>query len=493
MRRARLTILLGLILSTFACESFLDKEPLGVITEGVFPSTEDDAILAINGAYNMLREWRFHVGFPIFDIMSDDASKGSNPGDAIQIAAFDDFSFQPEENTIANYYGTLYQAVRRANTVIERVPNIDMEANLRDRLVAEARFIRALTYFRLVKSFGAVPLITTTSPEFKVPRTSASEIYDQVILPDLEFAAVTLPEKSDYANSELGRATRGAAKALLARAYLFLGDFAQVEQYALEVINSGEYQLDSDFLGMFRPQGEHGPGSVFEISAIAGVGFQEGGAQYGNTQGTRGTPNKGWGFNRPSYDLISTFETDDPRLDATVIFLGEVLDGVTIFGDPATPDTTFVSGTNQIDEIEVYNEKVWVPGTSPLDSWGHNIRIVRYADVLLMAAEALNENGKASEALVYINQVRARARQDNAAILPDITTEDQTTLRTIIWQERRCELAMEGIRFYDLIRTDRANTVLGPKGFIEGKHELLPIPQSEIDLSEGTLDQNPNW
>jgi len=180
-------------------------------------------------------------------------------------------------------------------------------------------------------------------------------------------------------------------------------------------------------------------------------------------------------------------------LDATVIFLGEVLDGVTIFGDPATPDTTFVSGTNQIDEIEVYNEKVWVPGTSPLDSWGHNIRIVRYADVLLMAAEALNENGKASEALVYINQVRARARQDNAAILPDITTEDQTTLRTIIWQERRCELAMEGIRFYDLIRTDRANTVLGPKGFIEGKHELLPIPQSEIDLSEGTLDQNPNW
>ncbi len=494
MHKIRFITLLFLWLFSVGCEEFLEKEPLGLITEGVFPSNSPDAVLATNGIYNMLREWRFHVGFPIFDIMSDESSKGSNPGDAIQIGAFNDFSFQPEENTIANYYGTLYQAVRRANTVIENVPSIDMDPALRDRLVAEARFLRALTYFSLVRSFGDVPLVTTTGPEFKLPRTDKSVIYDQIIIPDLEFAIAILPEKSEYPSSELGRATRGAGKALLARISLFTNDFQNAETYALEVVNSGEYQLDDDFQSMFRPEGEQGSGSVFEISAIAGVGFQEGGAQYGNTQGTRGSPNKGWGFNRPSFELIKFFGDEDPRLDATVIFLGETLDGIQILGDPGTPDTTYAIGSSsEIVEIEAYNEKVWVPGTSPLDSWGSNIRMIRYADVLLMAAEALNENGKSAEALPYLNMVRARARAGNPLILLDITETSQALLRDIILEERHAELALESHRFFDLIRTGRAHEILGVYGFIAGKHELLPIPQSEIDLSEGTLIQNPNW
>jgi hypothetical protein len=136
---------------------------------------------------------------------------------------------------------------------------------------------------------------------------------------------------------------------------------------------------------------------------------------------------------------------------------------------------------------------VWVPGNNTITQWGHHRRIIRYADVLLMAAEALNENNKPAEALIYLNMVRERARQGNSAILPDITTTNTSELKEIIFNERRQELAMEGWRFWDLVRTGRAQQVLGPLGFIQGKHELLPVPQSEIDISQGTLVQNPNW
>jgi hypothetical protein len=146
-----------------------------------------------------------------------------------------------------------------------------------------------------------------------------------------------------------------------------------------------------------------------------------------------------------------------------------------------------------VKEIECYNQKVWIPGTSTAEQWGHNRRLIRYADVLLMAAEALNENNKSAEALVHLNKVRERARGGNSNILPDITTTDKTALRDIILEERRSELAMEGHRFWDLLRTGKAADVLGPLGFQTGKHEKLPIPQTEIDISQGTITQNPGW
>jgi starch-binding outer membrane protein, SusD/RagB family len=144
-------------------------------------------------------------------------------------------------------------------------------------------------------------------------------------------------------------------------------------------------------------------------------------------------------------------------------------------------------------EIECYNQKVWYPGTNTITQWGHNRRLIRYADVLLIAAEALNENNKPAGALLYLNQVRERAREGNLSILPDITETNKDALRDIILDERRHELAMEGHRFWDLIRTGKASSVLGPLGFVPGKHELLPIPQNEIDIAQGTLIQNPNW
>lgn len=205
----------------------------------------------------------------------------------------------------------------------------------------------------------------------------------------------------------------------------------------------------------------------------------------------RGSPNRGWGFNRPSLDLRNSFEPGDPRLDATIIDLGETLDGILIIGDGTTPDEVLDNGT--VVEVECYNQKVWYPGASTITQWGHNRRLIRYADVLLMAAEALNENDNPDDALLYLNEVRARAREGNTSILPDITVTDKSELRNIILEERRHELALEGHRFWDLVRTGRASTVLGPMGFETGKHELFPIPQNEIDISQGSLQQNPNW
>lgn len=488
--------LLSFLLISSCGEDFLDKPVLARVDESNFLETAQDAIPATNAVYNTLRIWFYHSGgFPIFDIMSDDAVKGSNPGDGIAIRAFDDFSFTPNQAEVLNFYSTLYQGIRRANTVIERVPALtDLDPELRERLVAEARFLRGLFYFDLVRSYGDVPLITTTTPPVRIERTASEQIYQQVILPDLQYAAQVLPERSDYAPADLGRATRGAAKALLARVHLFRNEFSQVEQYALEVIQSGEYSLEPDFADAFSVAGEFGQESIFEIGALPEGSLDLGGNQYANTQGVRGSPNRGWGFNRPSYDLITFFGEEDPRRDATIIFLGDTLNGTVIRGDTSTPDTTYTDQTRtQIAQIETYNQKTYTPGTTAEESWGHNRRLIRYADVLLMAAEALNENGKPQDALLYLNMVRQRARGDNPDLLPDITTTDQGELRQAIYEERRAELALEGHRFFDLVRTGRASQVLGPMGFVEGQHELLPIPQSEIDLSQGALTQNPNW
>ncbi|WP_296619479.1 RagB/SusD family nutrient uptake outer membrane protein, partial [Marivirga sp.] len=169
-----------------------------------------------------------------------------------------------------------------------------------------------------------------------------------------------------------------------------------------------------------------------------------------------------------------------------------VIDGVTIQGDGTTPDTTYAED-GSIEQIETYNRKVYATGERNADRWGHNRRVIRYADVLLMAAEGLNETGNSAQALIYLNEVRQRARGNDDQILPDITTTDPNQLREIIYEERSREFAFEGLRYWDLVRTDRAAEVLGPLGFEAGKHELFPIPQSEINISEGEISQNPNW
>lgn len=487
-----LAIAITLSMVLLGCEKFLEKNPQGELTQATFPVTESDALLATNAVYATIRNASYHFGlFPLTDIMSDDARKGSNPSDgATTIGPYDYFGFTATGNELAGWWATLYEGIKRANVVLVKVPEIAMDTDLKSRYLGEASFLRALFYFDMVRAWGGVPIVKELTPALKLPRNSKEEVYN-FIKSDLMFAINNLPEKSDYAAKDLGRASKGAAKALLAKVYLFQQDFVGAEDFAMEVINSNQYGLEPVFTDANSVDGEHGIESVFEVGAL-GV-ESEPGNQYGNVQGVRGTPNRGWGFNRPSMDLRNNvFETDDPRWSGTIIELGDVIDGVVIIGDGPTPDVTLDDQGNII-EIECYNRKVWTPGDNVPTQFGHNRRLLRYADVLLMAAEALNENNKPSEALIYLNRVRERAREGNNAILPDITTTDQTELRDIILNERRKELALEGHRFWDLVRTGKAAEVLGPLGYMQGKHELFPIPQTEIDVSQGSLTQNPNW
>ncbi|CAN5149330.1 RagB/SusD family nutrient uptake outer membrane protein [soil metagenome] len=483
-------LILGfLITGTMGCEDFLEKNPQGIPTQETFPTTREDAILATNAVYSTLRSWFYHSGgFPILDIMSDDAHKGSNPDDQrATIGPYDTFTFATTQDHLDHWWNTLYEGIKRANVVIEYVPGIEMDENLKKRSLGEARFLRGLYYFDLVRAWGGVPKVETTTPPLSLPRSGREEIYN-LIITDLLFAIENLREKSELPAGDLGRATKGAARALLAKVYLFQGDFVNAELYAMEVINSQQYGLEPNFEDANGVNGENGIESVFEIGALQVEGVP--GNQYGNTQGVRGIPNKGWGFNRPSVALRAAFEEGDPRQQLTIIELGDVIDGIQILGDGTTPDQY---DNGYTIEIESYNQKVWVPGSTTINNWGNNRRLIRYADVLLMAAEALNENNTAEQALLYLNQVRQRARMGNEAILPDITEINKENLRNIILNERRVELALEGHRFWDLVRTGKAPEVLGPVGFEAGKHELLPIPQNQIDLSQGTLTQNTNY
>ena len=478
------------------CTDFLKIDPQGAMTQTSFPTTASDALQSTNAVYTAVRDWYYNSGgYPILDIMSDDAYKGSNTNDQLStIGVYDNFTFNTTGDGLDRWWATMYQGIKWANVVIEKVPLVSMDSTLRNRYLGEARFLRGLFYFDLVRAWGGVPEVTTSIPPLHLAKSTSAQIYS-LIISDLLYAETHLTKKSQLASSDQGRATIGAAEALLAKVYLFQNDFPNAEIYALKVIQSGEYSLEPQFVDANGVKGNNGVESIFEVGALNVEDFNGGGAQYANTQGVRGSPNRGWGFNRPSVELRRSFEPGDPRLKGTIIDLGDIIDGVYIKGDPdpANDPVVTLNSVGDTVNIQCYNRKVWTPGNDTPTQWGHHRRLIRYADVLLIAAEALNENGKPAEAFVYLNLVRKRARGGNSLVLPDVTVTDKNQLRDKIFLERRHELALEGNRFWDLVRTGRASTVLGPYGFIPGKHEVLPIHQSEIDISQGSLTQNPGY
>ena len=489
-------IFLFILILMVGCTDFLQIDPQGVLTQASFPATSSDALQATNAVYATLRNWYYNSGgYPILDIMSDDAYKGSNTNDQLStVGVFDNFTFNPTADGLDRWWATLYQGIRWANVVIEKVPAISMDTTLRNRYLGEARFLRGLFYFDLVRAWGGVPKVTSSIPPLHLGRSSSADIYS-LIISDLKYADANLNKKSQLASADQGRATKGSAEALLAKVYLFQNDFPNAELYALTVIQSNEYSLEPRFIDANGVNGNNGVESVFEVGSLGVEDYEGGGAQYANTQGVRGSPNRGWGFNRPSIDLRKSFEPGDPRLKGTIIDLGDTLDGIYIKGDPdpANDPVVIRNANGDTTNIQCYNRKVWTPGNDTPTQWAHHRRLIRYADVLLMAAEALNENGKSTSALSYLNLVRKRARGINNLILPDVTITDKNLLRDKIMLERRHELAMEGERFWDIVRTGKAPSVFGPLGFVTGKNELLPIHQSEIDISQGYLTQNPNY
>jgi hypothetical protein len=289
---------------------------------------------------------------------------------------------------------------------------------------------------------------------------------------------------ASYTGVDVGRITKGAALSLHAKVAMYQAKWADVKTYTDLVISSGTYSLFPNFEKLFRVENENSSESIFEIQASLIPGNSgASNSQYSQVQGVRSVTGGGWGFNVPTTDLVNEFEAGDPRKDATIIFRGTN----TVEGD-AIPTTT---------PNPMYNYKSYVPFSMFVSGYNEgcqqNIRVIRYADVLLMNAEANNELGNTTPALNSLNAVRTRARAGNNSILPNVTITDKAALRTAIWHERRVELAMEFDRYFDVIRQGRAATVFGPKGWKANKNEVWPIPQSEIDLSAGTLTQNQGY
>jgi starch-binding outer membrane protein, SusD/RagB family len=493
MKKIIAFLLIPTLLMLGACsKDFLDRKPLGELTYDTFFETEDHAVWAVNAIYQQFRTWEC-IGLSWIgatDIISDDADKGSTPTDALYMLEIDEFTFDATNLVFSLLWDGNYHAIFRANLAIENIPGIDMDDKLRDRLVGEAKFLRAHAYFNLVRWYGDLPLVTRpleTDEFYTQTRQSAALVYAQ-IEQDLKDAIDVLPKKSEYPAKDLGRATKGAAQGLLAKVYLTLGDYENCHRYCLDVIQSNEYVLYPNFAEIFTPAGENSSESLFEIQATAlSNGSLVGASPYNMIQGVRGVPNLGWGFNRPSDDLVASFEPFDPRRSATILSPGDPL-----------PDGSAIIQDNPEILNERYNRKAWVPAHAGLqDNGPGNIRILRYADVLLMMAEALNELDQPGDALMYLNEVRARARGPLPPhILPAVTVTDKVELRERIWRDRRSELAMEQHRWFDLLRTGRAAERMAAVGktlFTPGKHELLPLPQAEIDISGGVLQQNPNY
>ena len=482
---------LGLILfatlfaATSCKKSFLDAPRQGLEPVAQFWKSQDDATKAVSAMYANLHEWKNIAFAPIAveSMGSDDVLKGSSPSDASFMNDFQTFTASSTEGQIADFWSGEYQTINFANQNIDHIPAITMDATLRARYVAESKFIRAYAYFRLVRAFGGVPLrlhVPATAAEYNIPRSTAAQVWT-AIEADLTDAAAVLPQT--YGPADVGRVTKGAALALHAKVAMYQKKWSDVLSLTNQVMALG-YTLFPDYEKMFRTENKNNSESIFEIqNALIPGNPGASNSQYSQVQGVRGSTGGGWGFNVPSPDLAAAFEPGDPRRAATIIFRGTTT---------AEGDAIPAQGDNPM-----YNYKSYVPFGLYVSGFNEGAQqdkiVLRYADVLLMNAEANNELGNTAPALASLEMVRARAREGNAAILPPVTTTDQGTLRTAIWNERRVELAMEFDRYFDVIRQGRAAAVFGARGWKANKNEVWPLPQTEIDLSAGVLTQNPGY
>lgn len=484
-----------------ACnKDFLDRPTQGQYSEGDYPFKEGSGAFdpAIFEAYDVLRLYGIHsAGFQAaVSVRSDDADKGSTPSDGANTRQFDDFTLTSTNGLTNGMWLDHYTAINRCNIVLDRIKNDRSPLTPESVKLsgqAEARMIRAYTYFMLVRYFGGVPIIDSISTDqvssSNVPRSTAAQVY-ALIESDLQFAAANLP--LSWEDRFIGRLTKGAANGLLAKVYLTQKKWALAKSTANLVIQSGQYDLSTPYNTIFGETGENSKESVFEVQAAATPSeTRRYGVQYAANQGVRGTGiwNLGNGFNVPSAQLEAAYETGDPRKARTILYSG----GTSIYNEPVPAGLPNPSYNHKTLSSPSYRARY-------LDNFGYwmNVRILRYADVVLMYAEAANELGgteNIADALAKLEMVRFRARNGNATILPEITTTDQDDLRNAIRQERRVELAMEHERFFDLVRWGTAGTVLraAGKAFVDGRDELIPIPQAQIDLSKGVLTQNPGF
>lgn len=486
-----------LILIMPGCTKFLDRKPLAATLDDLNQGGLEGQIYGLYGAIrNGDVAGQGFGGIPwlaMNNFRSDDSEKGSSPADGADWGViYDQFQYVKDHWSSNTYWDQHYVLIGQANTALQLADSLKLTDAASLVNIAEAKFFRAFAYFDLVRAFGQVPKIdfrVYNPSDAKKPKATVAELY-ALIDADLTYAEANLP--ANWAAKFIGRLTNGAAKSLHAKTMLYRQNWSGALSLCQQVINSGKYALQSDYSKIFTDAGENSSESVWEIQAHIGAnGSDNYFSWYAIAQGVRGAGewDLGWGWNTPTSDLVNAFETGDTRKNATILYSGQT-DGVYGKVLPSFPGIP-----RQYWNKKVYPDPAMQVTTGSRQGGWINQRMIRYADVLLMAAEAANEVGGAPNAALaqsYIEQLRSRARNGATGVLPTVVFTDQAQMRTAIQNERRYELAMEGERFYDLVRWGLAPTVLSSLGY-QNKHRYYPIPQPAIDFSGGVLVQNPEW
>ena len=469
-----IALLLGAGITLQGCKDndFLDvpsRENVEADDSGVVYTPEQ----FVNGVYGMFTDWDYAFSFlGITEMISDNADKGSSSTDSGgDKSLLDKLTYTSTAGSFQSMWSRWYKSIGRADRAIEYIEKYGLtDETYKNRLIAEARFLRALNYFYLVRGWGDIPI----QERDYIKREPSTEVY-AYIEADLQFAIDSLPVKSAYAAKDLGRATKGAAQGLLAKVFLYQSKWQQAFDMAKTVITSGDYSLEPDYATIWRLAGENGRESLFEWQA-RGSSIAHGIQQYSQVQAPRGgAVNLGWGFNIPSKNLLDAFnaEKDNIRRDATIIFRGETLyDGRVIDNGVENP---------------MYNEKAYSSANGGASDTDKNVRYLRLGEIYLILAEAANELGNSNEALDALNAIRTRVK------LPNITVTDQAQLRQLIWKERRLELAFEHDRWFDLVRTKQAKAAMAADGkTFQEKMFLFPIPENQR-IQTPEMPQNPGW
>ncbi|MBE0646360.1 MAG: RagB/SusD family nutrient uptake outer membrane protein [Bacteroidales bacterium] len=475
-----LSSLLLLLFLAVSCRKQLDLEPHKIYYEN-FYQTPEDAVSAINAVYDVLGQMNMYNGslWLIQDIGSDDCNARPTLNDP-NLREFQSYSIGANNNYIAGVWQESYLGISRANIVLEKVPPISMDSALKERILGEAYFLRGLFYFNLVRFFGDVPLVlkptsaNLTDEELYPHRMAFVKIYEQIVT-DLSMAADRLPA-SYSSGADKGRATRGAANGILAKVYLTQQNWEAARNAAQTVMESGAYSIWPDYTDNFKEAKKNGIESVFEVQFYKKVTSENSRIVISGLPLLPAVFPAGVGIMTPTTDLLASFEEGDYRYEATF----------------------FDSYWNYTFDPHIW--KHWDQSAYDPDETsqsGADFMVMRYAEILLIFAEAENElSGPTTLAYDAINLVRARARNNDPAVLPDLQGLSQDQFRAAVLVERRHEFVNEGLRWYDLTRTNNlvefVKRAKGDQANPQSFNYLFPIPQRERDLN-ANLTQNTGY
>lgn len=475
-----LFIFLSIAVLLFGCsEDFLNSTPYAQSTSATFWRNADDAVAAANALYDPLNDEDFYGhGEQTFEICSDDFWRAGDHGED---QAIEEFVFDPSNAQLRSGYTHKYEIVNRANAVLINVPDIDMDPGLKDRVLGEAHFMRGFANWRLHIIYGEVPLIVeqdVIDGNFNKPKATTDEVRAAIEADWLEAAAL-LP--ATYSGADIGRPTGGTANGLLTKLYLYMNNLDKAVEHGERVIN-GSYPLADDYGDNFRIETENNPEMLFSVQA------EDGWTTCAYRIYSTPRPWGGWDFHEPIQDLVDEFEEGDPRLDYSIIKPGDVID----LGGAAGPTeyTADLSSTGyHFRKFATWRETGGLNGSQ-------NVPILRTSDVYLMVAEAKIRRDGNGAGDTEINAVRRRV---------GLSPVSGAGMKELI-HERRVELSGENQRHQDLIRWDKAGIIdivdhyqkdrgafKPSRNFQRPKHYYFAIPQREIDLSNGTLVQNPNY